>query len=127
MPNFDIYRGMITAFEVDDICLFKLYFDQGDMFGDFKYYYSGNKSRLEVQDDNTDDVRQILDEYFYFLRIKDGLHSYFVVNQKDTKYSGIQNSVLTNRRSDYITILMSDQLLGGQAHKYGRRRFRRPV
>lgn len=116
MPTFDVDREEIIAFEVDGTYLFKQYFDQDEIFDALKSYYNKDRYRFEVPEDELDEVRQLLDEYFYDLRIEGDLTAYCVVKQKDSNYSDIlKNSVLTKHRSDYVVFLIKDQLSVEQA------------
>jgi uncharacterized protein YkuJ len=120
MSTFSVDREKITAFELDGTYLFKQYFDQDNVFAALRSYYNKDKYRFEVPEDNLDEVRQIIDDYFYDLRIENDLRSYCVVKQKDSNYSNIlKNSVLTKRRSDHIIFLMKDQLSVEQAIEHG--------
>lgn len=123
MPTFDVDREEITVFEVNGTYLFKQYFDRDDLFDTLKSYYKSDKCRFEVPGDKIDDAQQILDEYFFDLRIEDGLHSYFVVMEQGDDYSDVRrNSVLTRRRDSNVVFLMKDLLSVEQAVEQGARR-----
>lgn len=123
MPTFDADREEITAFKVDGTYLFKQYFDRDDEFDALKSYYKNDKYRFEVPEDELDDVQQILDEYFFDLRIEDNRHSYCVVMEQGDDYSDVlRNSVLTRRRGSNVVFLMKDLLSVEQAVEQGARR-----
>ena len=123
MPTFDVDREEITAFEVDGTYLFKQYFDRDDVFEALKSYYKSDEFRFEVPEDELDGAKQILDEYFFDLRIDDDLHSYCVVMEQGDDYSDVlRNSVLTRRRGSNVVFLMKDLLSVEQAVEQGARR-----
>lgn len=123
MPTFDIEREEITAFEVDGTYLFKQYFDRGDVFDTLESYYNNDKYRFEVPERELPEVQQILDEYFFDLRIEDDLYNYCVVMEHGEDCSDVlRNSVLTRRRGSTIVFLMKDRLSVEQAVEQGARR-----
>lgn len=123
MLTFDVDRQEITVFEVDDTYLFKEYFDRDDVFDAIKTYYNNDKYRFEVPEDKLDTAQQILDEYFFDLRIEDDLHNYCVVMEQGEDYSDVlRNSVVTRRRGSSVVFLMKDLLSVEQAVEHGGRR-----
>lgn len=123
MPTFDVEREEITAFEVDSTYLFKQYFDRDDVFYALQSYYNRDKYRFEVDEDDLEDVRQILDENFYDLKIADALTNYCVAVEQGADYSDIlRNAVLTRRRSGYVVFMMKDLLSVEQAVEQGAQR-----
>jgi len=111
MPTFDADREEITAFEIDGTYLFQQYFDRDDVFDALKPLHKSDKYRFEVQEDELDNAQQILDEYFFDLRIEEDWHSYCVVMEQGDDYSDVlRNSVLTRRRDNNIVFLMKDLL-----------------
>jgi hypothetical protein len=123
MPTFDVDREEITAFEVDGTYLFKQYFDRDDVFDALESYYKIDKYRFEVPKDELNDAQQILDEYFFDLRIEDDRHSYCVVMEQGDDYSDVlRNSVLTRHRGSNVVFLMKDLLSVEQAVKRGARK-----
>lgn len=123
MPTFDIEQEEINAFEVDGTYFFKQYFDRGDVFEALESYYNRDKYRFEVEEGELDEVRQILDEYFFTLCIVNELEKYCVVLEQGVDYSDVlQNAVLTKHRGDYDVFLMKDLLSVIQAEEKGARR-----
>lgn len=87
-----------------------------------KYYY-GDKYRLEVPEGRLNNAQQILERYFFYLRIEDDLHSYCIVMEQGDDYSDVlRNSVLTRRRGSNIVFLMKDLPSIDQAVEQGARR-----
>lgn len=122
MPTFDIEREE-AAFEVDGTYLFKQYFDRGNVFDNLESYYNNDKYRFEVLERELPGVQQILDEYFFDLRIEDDLYNYCVVMEHGEDYSDVlRNSVLTRCRGSTIVFLMKDRLSVEQAVEQGARR-----
>ena len=123
MPTFDADREEITAFKVSDTYLFKQYFDQDEEFDALKLYYNNDKYRFEVPEDELDDAQQILDKYFFDLRIEDDWHSYCVVMEQGDDYSDVlRNSILKRHHNNNIVILVKDLLSVEQAVEQGARR-----
>lgn len=51
MPSFDVDREELTLFVVDDIYLFKQYFEQDELFAALREYYNDEAYRFEVPAD----------------------------------------------------------------------------
>lgn len=69
MPSFDIAKEEITAFEISDRYLFTMYFDEEQLFKQLKEYYHSDKYKLEIPEYDLEQVRQVLDKFFYDLVI----------------------------------------------------------
>lgn len=120
MPTFDVEQEEITAFEFGQSYLFKQYFDKDDLFQQLKQYYNSDKYRFEVPEGDLSVVKQILDSFFYELKIADELLDYCVVQDKEVDSSDIlRNSVANQRREDYEIYLMKDEISVRQAIEKG--------
>jgi hypothetical protein len=120
MPSFDIDKEEITAFETGNRYLFATYFDEKPLFNQLKQYYNTDKYRFEIPEDDLEQVRQILDRYFYDLLIKDNLQDYCVATDKEADTSSIlRNSVMRKHRGHHEILLMKDKLSVEQAIEDG--------
>jgi hypothetical protein len=120
MPTFDVEQKEITAFEFGQSYLFKQYFDKDDLFQQIEQYYESDKYRFKVPEGELLVVKQILDSFFYELKIADEPLDYCVVQDKDVDSSDIlKNSVANQRRGDYEIYLMKDGISVRQAIEKG--------
>ena len=120
MPTFDVEQEEITAFESGQTYLFKQYFDKDDLFQQLQEHYNSDKYRFEVPGGKISKVRQILDSFFYELKIADELMDYCVVQDKQVNSSDIlRNSVANQRQGNYEIYLMKDKMSVGQAIEKG--------
>jgi len=120
MPTFDVDREEITAFEFDGRYIFKQYFDNDDLFQELEQYYNTDKYRFEIPDESLPEVRQVLDDYFYELKIADNILPYCVVQQKEADSSTIlRNAVLSRQQGNQDIFLMKDKLSVKQAVEQG--------
>lgn len=120
MPTFDAEQEQITAFEFDQTCLFKQYFDKDDLFQQLEQYYNSDKYRFEVPEEELSEVDQILHSFFYKLKVVDQAREYCVVQNKEEDSSEIlRNSVAHQRRAGYDIFLMKDMISARQAIEKG--------
>lgn len=120
MPTFDVEQEEITAFEFGQTYLFKQYFDKDDLFQQLREYYTSDKYRFEVPEGELPEVKQILDSFFYELKIAAEPLDYCVVQDKEVDSSDImRNSVANQRRGDYEIHLMKDEISVRQAIEKG--------
>jgi len=120
MPTFDVEQEEITAFEFGQTYLFKQYFDKDDLFQQLQEHYNSDKYRFEVPEGEIADMRQILDNFFYELKIADEPMDYCVVQDKQVDSSDIlRNSVANQRQGNYEIYLMKDEISVGQAIEKG--------
>jgi len=120
MPTFDVDREEITAFEFDGRYIFKQYFDNDDLFQELEQYYNADKYRFEIPDDKLPEVRQVLDNHFYDLKIADNIFPYCVVQEKEADSSTIvRNAVLSQQQENQDIFLMKDKLSVKQAVEQG--------
>jgi hypothetical protein len=96
MPSFDVDTEEITAFEISNSYLF------------------------EIPESDLEQVRQILDEFFYDLVIEDSWEDYCVATDKEADTSSIlRNSVMRKHRGHHEIYLMKDKLSVEQAIEHG--------
>ena len=120
MPTFDVDQEEITAFEFGQTYLFKQYFDKDDLFQQLQEHYNSDKYRFEVPEGELKQVRQILDSFFYELKMADETMDYCVVQDKQVDSSDIlRNSVANQRQGDYEIYLMKDEISVRQAVEKG--------
>ena len=120
MPTFDVEQEEITAFEFGQTYLFKQYFDKDDLFQQLQEHYNSDKYRFEIPEGELTEVRQILDSFFYELKIADEPMDYCVVQDKQVDSSDIlRNSVANQRRGNYEIYLMKDDISVRQAVEKG--------
>ena len=120
MPTFDVEQEEITAFEFGQTYLFKQYFDKDDLFQQLQEHYNSDKYRFEIPEGELTEVKQILDSFFYELKIADEPMDYCVVQDKQVDSSDIlRNSVANQRRGNYEIYLMKDDISVRQAVEKG--------
>lgn len=120
MPTFDIETEEIAAFDTGDIHIFKTYFDENQLFKQLETYYNEDKYRFEIPDGDLEQVRQLLEEYYYELAVTDDIEDYCVVVEKKPDSSDIlRNSVMRKRRGQHEVLVMKDKLSKEQAIEKG--------
>jgi len=83
MTIFDVQTEKITAFDTRNTCLFKMYFDENQLFKQLKTYYNKNKYRFEIPESDLNQVRQFFDKYYSGLTVLDHVEDYCVVVKKE--------------------------------------------
>lgn len=120
MPTFDIETSEILVFKIENIYIFKHYFDNQSAFNELDKYYNSDEYRFEIPEGDLDIIRQILDKYYYELQIVEDLNPYCVVVEKGRDYSDIlKSTVLTKERSGLLVLLLKDELSVDQAIEHG--------
>ena len=121
MPSFDVDRERINAFEIDGTYLFKHYFEQDDIFAQFRRYYNESDYRFEVPADAFTEVQALLEDRFFELTVVDDVEPFCVVKRKYTDHPDVlfKASVLQRERADYNVFLMKDELAVEQAVNNG--------
>lgn len=120
MPTFNIEKEEITAFDLGDTYIFKTYFEEDPVFNQLQKYYNEDKYWFEVPDCDLKEVEQILDEYFYELKITDRLEDYCVVVPEEADSSDIlSNSVMRKQKRQNEILVMEDKLSVKQAEEKG--------
>lgn len=120
MPTFDIEREVINAYKIGDKYLFKEYFDQDELFGKLEGHYNSDKYRFEVEEESKKTVSQILEDYFYELKVEQDIQSYCVVQDRTKDSSDLlRNSVATQTHKGKDIFLMKDDISTQQAVEKG--------
>jgi len=126
MPTFDVEKEEITAFDLGDTYILKTYFDEDRVFNQLQKYYNEDKYRFEVPDSDLETVEQLLDKYYYKLRVTDDFEDYCVVAEKGTDSSDIlRNSVIRKQRAQHEIFVMKDELSVKQAVEQGAERIKK--
>lgn len=120
MPTIDIETEEIPPFDTGDRYIFKSYFDEDQLFQQLEKYYNGDKYRFEIPYKDIEEVRQLLDEYFYELKTTERLEDYSVVVPAESDCSDIlRNSVMQKHRRQHQILVMKDKLTAKQAEEKG--------
>jgi hypothetical protein len=120
MPTFDIETEEITVFEMGGTCIFKEYFDENQLFKQLEKYYNEDKYRFEIPEYDLEQVRQVLEKYYYELEAVDSVDEYCVVVDKKSDSSNIlRNSVMRKEKRQHEVIVMNDKLSKKQAIEQG--------
>jgi hypothetical protein len=124
MPSFDVDRERINLFAVDDRYLFKQYFEEDDLFAELRRYYNEDDYRFEVPQERFDEIRNILQEYFYDPVVVDEPEQFCVVYPKYSDHPDVlfKASVLQRSTGDHHVFLMKDELSVDQAVNNGAER-----
>ena len=120
MPTFDIETEEITVFETGNRYTFKTYFDEDQLFKELEKYYNADKYRFEIPQIDLEQVRQILENYYYELDVTDSVKDYCVVVDKKSKSANtLRNSVMRKHRGQHEVLVMKDELSKRQAVEKG--------
>ncbi|AZH26698.1 hypothetical protein [Haloplanus aerogenes] len=120
MPSFDVEKTEITVFEIDGLYLFRQYFDEDGLFQQLEEYYNSERYRFEVPECDLPEISQILDNYFYELKLADNPAEYCAVIDKGIDASDImRNAVATQRHRDFVIFLLKDKISLKQAKEHG--------
>lgn len=116
MPTFDIETEEITVFETGNRYTFKTYFDEDQLFKELEKYYNDDKYRFEIPKSDLEQVRQILENYYYELDVTDSVEDYcVVVDRKSKSANTLRNSVMREHRGQHEILVMKDELSKRQA------------
>jgi hypothetical protein len=116
MPCFNIDTEDITAFDFGNRYLFTAYFDENQLFNQLEKYYNRYRYYFKVAEEDLEEVRQILDNYFCKLVVEDSTEEYCVVANEETDTDAIlRNSVMSKQRQNHGIYLMKDKLSLKQA------------
>jgi hypothetical protein len=101
----------VNVFEVDELYLFKHYFDGEDVFDRLKPYYNNQQYRFEVPPDEFEDLRAFLAEHGYGLVVVDVLPEFVVVVKKYTDHPEniFKASVIQRSVDGYNCFLLTDR------------------
>jgi hypothetical protein len=101
----------VNVFEVDELYLFKHYFDGEDVFDRLKRYYNNQQYRFEVPPDEFEDLQAFLAEHGYGLVVVDVLPEFVVVVKKYTDHPEniFKTSVIQRSVDGYNCFLLTDR------------------
>ena len=101
----------VNVFEVDDIYLFKHYFDGDEVFDRLKQYYNNQHYRFEVPPARFDQLQSFLADHGYGLVVVDALEEFVVVVEKYTTHPEkiFKRSVIHRSVEGYNCFLLVDQ------------------
>ena len=111
----------VNVFEVDEIYLFKHYFDSEEVFDRLKQYYNNQQYRFEVPPDEFEDLRSFLEKHGYGLVVVDVLEAFVFVVKKYTAHPDniFKASVIQRTVDGYNCFLLTDQAAVEQAVQDG--------
>lgn len=100
----------VNVFEVDELYLFRHYFESEAVFARLKQYYNNQQYRFEVPPDDFDNLRTFLGEHGYGLVVVDAPEPFVVVVQKYTAHpENIFKAAVIQRSVDgYNCFLLKD-------------------
>ena len=101
----------VNVFEVDEVYLFRHYFDGEDVFDRLKRYYNNQQYRFEVPPDEFEDLQAFLAEHGYGLVVIDVLTEFVVVVEKYTDHPEniFKTSVIQRSVDGYNCFLLTDR------------------
>lgn len=104
-------REQVNVFEVDDVYLFKHYFDGDHVFARLKEYYNNQAYRFEVPPSEFAALKSFLDEEGYGLvRVEDATPFVVVVRKYTAHPENIfKGSVIHRSMDGFNSFLMTDQ------------------
>lgn len=107
----------VNVFEVDEVYLFKQYFDSEKVFDRLKQYYNNQQYRFEVPPDDFENLRSFLANHGYGLVVVDAIDEFVVVVEKYTTHPEniFKQSVIQRSVDNYNSFLMTDQVAVEQA------------
>jgi len=100
----------VNVFQIDDIYLFKHYFEGEDVFAKLKPYYHYEQYRFEVPPDAYDNLQKFLSEHGYGLIVVEEVGEFVVVVKKYTGHPDniFKGSVMQRSSGEYNCFLMKD-------------------
>lgn len=101
----------VNVFEVDELYLFKHYFEGEAVFNRLKEYYNNQGYRFELPPSEFNDVQRFLSEHGYRLERVDDVEPYVVVVEQYTAHPEniFKGSVLHRSADGYNCFLMTDR------------------
>lgn len=111
----------VNVFEVDEMYLFKQYFDSEEVFDRLKQYYNNQQYRFEVPPDDFENLCSFLADHGYGLVVVGAIDEFVVVVEKYTTHPEniFKQSVMQRSVDDYNCFLMTDQVAVEQAMHEG--------
>jgi len=101
----------VNVFEVDEMYLFKHYFDDDEVFHRLKEYYNNQQYRFEIPPSDFENLRSYLSSYGYGLVVVDAVSAFVVVVEKYTAHPEniFKSSVIHRSVDGYNCFLLRDQ------------------
>ncbi|SDY63113.1 hypothetical protein [Halopenitus persicus] len=101
----------VNVFVVDDVHLFKHFFDDDEVFDRLKRYYNNHQYRFEVPANEFEELREFLEDHGYGLVDVDVTEEFVVVVKKYTDHPDniFKESVVQRTVNGYNCFLMTDQ------------------
>jgi hypothetical protein len=111
----------VNVFEVDEVYLFRHYFDGEDVFDRLKSYYNNQQYRFEVPEDEFGTLRSFLSDRGYALTVVAATEEFAIVVKKYTSHPGniFKESVIRRSVNGHNCFLMKDQAAVEQAVNEG--------
>ena len=121
MPSFEVDREEIAVFVLDDVYVFKQYFEQDELFADLRAYYNDDTYRFEVPKEAFESVVDRLEEHFYEPVVVDDVEPFCVVKRKYTDHPDVlfKTAVAKQSTGDHTVFLLRDRLSVDQAVEQG--------
>lgn len=101
----------VNVFVVEEVSLFKHYFDGEAVWDELRRYYNNNQYRFEVPPSDYERVRLFLEEHGYGLVEVEDLDEFAVIVRKYTAHPEniFKGSVLHRSVGDYNVFVMTDR------------------
>jgi hypothetical protein len=120
MPAFDADTEPIYVFELEDLYLFKFYFDRRDIFSELQEYYTDEDYRFEVPKAAFSEVQELPESNYYEPVTVDDPAGFAVVKEQYTEHAEIlRNAVMHWTREGHHFFVMQDPLSVDQAVEQG--------
>ncbi|WP_436936547.1 hypothetical protein [Halovenus marina] len=114
-------KEQINIFKIDEIYLFKHYFEGVDVFGRLKPFYNHSQYRFEVPTDEFEELRSFLTDHGYDLVVVEPIAKFVVVVEKYTAHPEniFKDSVIQRSANGYNCFLLTDQYAVAEAVSEG--------
>lgn len=114
----------INVFWVDEMYLFKHYFDGDQVFAQLADYYNNQQYRFELPPGEFSDIREFLEGHGYTLAVVDSVEDFVVVVKKYTDHPEniFKASVIQRSVDGYNCFLLTDRAAVEEAVADGARR-----
>jgi len=101
----------VNVFPIEEVYLFKHYFEGDEVFDRLKPYYNNSQYRFEVPTGQFDTLRSFLSEQGYELEVVDAVEKYVVVVEQYTAHpeNVFEESVLQRTTAGHNCFLMTDK------------------
>jgi len=114
-------QEQVNVFEVDEVYLFKHYFESDEVFDRLKRYYNDQQYRFEVPPREFEDLRSFLANHDYGLVVVDVIEPFVVVVKKYTVHPDdiFKQCVIQRTVDGYNCLLLTDQAAVKEAVQNG--------